>query len=376
MDIRLIVKAAFLSAVFIWGTGCAGTYDESPLRIRTGTDDMGTTYAIVDSATDSLIYYGGNNEIRLDTVINGNYIFYEDFWSEECSGRLVVYDPVDSLLLVAATCWDCNFDRHDRELLNSGVEKLFEIESLDVENRSIIVKLFNDRIWPLDLKGERYGDFWVEYTVRPNSMVADTLVLTPGDTTLIMNNSVFLTVYHNGKLLAEPHIQSTSFDGIVNPEQYILAPTDKVWFNLEGDRLVAFTGMFMNETDCGYWTEMIIEPDGNLSLHYGDSESLLGFDDLLYDLREEITQEELADYIVHMDFYNEPSSSPEEYAHLFIFCLDNKDANARETVGCKFNEMLDRYPGKVRELKQYLNSFSSDFKKEIKESLMRCADLE
>ena len=121
---------------------------------------------------------------------------------------------------------------------------------------------------------------------------------------------------------------------------------------------------------------MIIEPDGNLSLHYGDSESLLGFDDLLYDLREEITQEELADYIVHMDFYNEPSSSPEEYAHLFIFCLDNKDANARETVGCKFNEMLDRYPGKVRELKQYLNSFSSDFKKEIKESLMRCADFE
>ena len=58
------------------------------------------------------------------------------------------------------------------------------------------------------------------------------------------------------------------------------------------------------------------------------------------------------------------------------FCLDNKDANARETVGCKFNEMLDRYPGKVRELKQYLNSFSSDFKKEIKESLMRCADFE
>ena len=80
MDIRLIVKAAFLSAVFIWGTGCAGTYDESPLRIRTGTDDMGTTYAIVDSATDSLIYYCGNNEIRLDTVINGNYIFYEDFF--------------------------------------------------------------------------------------------------------------------------------------------------------------------------------------------------------------------------------------------------------------------------------------------------------
>lgn len=63
MDIRLIVKAAFLSAVFIWGTGCAGTYDESPLRIRTGTDDMGTTYAIVDSATDSLIYYCGNNEM-------------------------------------------------------------------------------------------------------------------------------------------------------------------------------------------------------------------------------------------------------------------------------------------------------------------------
>ena len=33
----------------------------------------------------------------------------------------------------------------------------------------------------------------------------------------------------------------------------ILAPTDKVWFSVEDDMLVASTGMYMHDTDCGFY---------------------------------------------------------------------------------------------------------------------------
>jgi len=346
MKLLQIIKKVLLSTVFVWGTGCVCIHNEYPLRIKVGTDDMGHTYSIVDSATDSLIYDGGHNEITLDTVINEVYIFREDLWTEECSSRLIVYDLGQSLLLRAGVVNGLDFDD----------SKNPKIESLDFEDRIITTRFSNGKVCSFELQGEKYGDYWVAYYVSDNYLQ--------------------IVVSYKGEWILDRTLQSTSFDGVINPDQCILAPTGKVWFEIEGDRLVASTGMYENETDCGYLTEMVIDPEGNMSLHYVSSESLLGFDDLLYDLREEISQEELADYTVHMDFYNEPSSSPEEYAHLFVFCLDNKDAVASETVRCKFTEMLDRYPDKVREMKQYLNSFSSDFKKEIKESMMRCVDIE
>ena len=346
MKLLQIIKKVLLSTVFVWGTGCVSIQNEYPLRIKVGTDDMGHTYSIVDSETDSLIYDGGHNEITLDTVINEVYIFREDLWTEECSSRLIVYDFGQSLLLRAGVVNGLDFDD----------SKNPKIESLDFEDRIITTRFSNGKVGSFELQGEKYGDYWVAYYVSDNYLQ--------------------IVVSYKGEWILDRTLQSTSFDGVINPDQCILAPTGKVWFEIEGDRLVASTGMYENETDCGYLTEMVIDPEGNMSLHYVSSESLLGFDDLLYDLREEISQEELADYTVHMDFYNEPSSSPEEYAHLFVFCLDNKDAGASETVRCKFTEMLDRYPDKVREMKQYLNSFSSDFKKEIKDSLIRCVDIE
>lgn len=346
MKLLQIIKKVLLSTVFVWGTGCVSIQNEYPLRIKGGTDDMGHTYSIVDSATDSLIYDGGHNEITLDTVINEVYIFREDLWTEECSSRLIVYDLGQSLLLRAGVVNGLDFDDSNNP----------KIESLDFEDRIITTRFSNGKVCSFELQGEKYGDYWVAYYVSDNYLQ--------------------IVVSYKGEWILDRTLQSTSFDGVINPDQCILAPTGKVWFEIEGDRLVASTGMYENETDCGYLTEMVIDSEGNMSLHYVSSESLLGFDDLLYDLREEISQEELADYTVHMDFYNEPSSSPEEYAHLFAFCLDNKDAGASETVRCKFTEMLDRYPDKVREMKQYLNSFSSDFKKEIKESLIRCVDIE
>lgn len=346
MKLLQIIKTVLLSTVFVWGTGCVSMQNEYPLRIKVGTDDMGHTYSIVDSATDSLIYDGGHNEITLDTVINEVYVFREDLWTEECSSRLIVYDLGQSLLLRAGVV----------NGLDSDDSKSPKIESLDFKNRNITTRFSNGKVCSFELQGEKYGDYWVAYYVSDNYLQ--------------------IVVSYKGEWILDRTLQSTSFDGVINPDQCILAPTGKVWFEIEDDRLVASTGMYENETDCGYMTEMVIDPEGNMSLHYVSSESLLGFNDLLYDLREEISQEELADYTIHMDFYNEPSSSPEEYAHLFVFCLDNKDAGASETVRCKFTEMLDLYPDKVREMKQYLNSFSSDFKKEIKESLIRCVDIE
>lgn len=354
MDIKTIVKVAFLSAAFIWSTSCTSPYDGLPLRIRTDTNDMGTIYSIVDNATDSLIYDSGHNEITLDTLINNCYIFYENLWTEECSCRLIVYDVEQSLLVRVGVINVLDFD----------------VESLDFENRSIGIRFSNGKVTDFDLHGERHGDYWVDYVVCPSNIVADEVVLSPGDTVKVMNNYLHLVVSYKGKWICDRTIQSKSFVGTVDPDRCILAPTGKVWFTTERDKLVASTGMYENDTDCGYLTEMIIDPEGNVSLHYVASESLLGFNDLLYDLREKITPEDLVDYTMQMNFYEEASSSPEEYAHLFVFYLDNKDSCTLEAVGYKLYEMLIHYPDKVREMNRYLESFPDDLAMEIKVQLM------
>lgn len=360
MDIKTIVKTIFLLAAFVWSTSCATTYDGLPLKIRTDTDDIGTMYSIVDNATDSLIYDSGHNELILDTLINNCYIFLENLWTEECSHRLIVYDVEQSLLMRTGIINSLDFDDFNTP----------EIETLDIENRSVSIRFYNGKVADFDLNGERYGDYWVDYSVYPSNIVADEVVLSPGDTVKVMNNYLKLVVSYKGKWICDRIIQSTSFDGTIDSDRCILAPTGKVWFKTESDKLVASTGMYENDSDCGYLTEMIIDPEGNISLYYVANESLLGFDDLVYDLRDKIAQEELIDYTVQMNFYNEASSSPEEYAHLFVFYLDNMDSSALETVDYKFYEMLIRYPGKVREMEQYIESLPADLAKEVKVQLM------
>ena len=169
------------------------------------------------------------------------------------------------------------FEEQDWERLTSlRNEDLYEIKSLDFANRTISVRLLNGSLETLNLKGEKYGNYWVEYDVYPNTMIADTLILSPTDTIITMNNSIHGKVFYKGKFIAEPYITSKSFKGIDNPEIYILAPTDKVWFETEGDELVANTGMFMNDTDCGYWTEIRIDSTGRTSLSYIVNEENMG----------------------------------------------------------------------------------------------------
>lgn len=267
-------------ALFILTTTLLGGHndrEDSRFKILVREDEEGATYAIMDTATDRLIYDGGYNPITLDTVINGTHIFYEDIIMEEFFAWLITYNPDKDILMRAHLNWENGLDEQDWERLSSlRHEDLYEIESLDIANKTLSVRLLNGSLETLDLKGEKYGNYWVDYGIYPNWMVADTLILPPADTIITMNNSIHGKVYYKGKFIAEPYITSRSFKGIPDPEIYILAPTDKVWFKTEGDELVANTGMYMNDTDCGYWVEIRIDSTGRTSLSYIVNEENMG----------------------------------------------------------------------------------------------------
>ena len=224
-----------------------------------------------------MIYDGGYNPITSDTVINGTYIFYESFFTEECCGKFIVYNPEEDLLTTAFFNWLhlVMDDEAARENLLEG-DDIYNIESLDIANKTISVRYLNGSTETLELRGEKHGNYWVEYDIYPNAMVADTLILSPADTIITMNNSIHGRVFYKGEFIAEPHITSKSFRDIQDPEIYILAPTNKVWFRTEGDELVTNTGMFMNDTDCGYWVEIRIDSTGRTSLSYIVSEENMG----------------------------------------------------------------------------------------------------
>ena len=229
------------------------------------------TNQIVHPDSGALVYYAGDNEIRLDTVIDGCHIYYEDFYDQEFSGRYVIYNPDDSLLLCAAHCWGCDLNAEDMEKLNSWNKKRLHVQSLDLENRKITVTVFNGDVTTLELRGERHGNYWVEYNVVRNNIVAYTQVLEPGDTLVEMNTRVHLRVYYKGKLLTERVLNSFSFTGIPDPEIYILASTDKVWFEVVDNTLIGNAPMCMAESDCGFHAWIKIDSTGNISLIYADA---------------------------------------------------------------------------------------------------------
>ena len=273
---QTILSLFILTALF-FGCNNNSNHADSRFKILVSSDSEGETFTIMDTATDSLIYDGEHNPITLDTIIDGTYIFYEHNITEEFFAWLVTYNPDKDILMRAHLNLWKGFDEQDWERLTSlRNEDLYEIESLDFANRTISVRFLNRSLETLDLKGEKYGNYWVEYDVYPNTMIADTLILSPTDTIITMNNSIRGKVFYKGKFIAEPYITSKSFKGIDNPEIYILAPTGIVWFETEGDELVANTGMFMHDTDCGYWTEIRIDSTGRTSLSYIVNEENMG----------------------------------------------------------------------------------------------------
>lgn len=271
---RIWIVLALMSLL----TGCnnRNSHTDPRFAIELGSDTEGTTYSIIDTVTDSLIYESGHYAMKLKTVIDGSYIFYEDIFTEECSGRFVVYNPEEDLMMRAGFYWGFDADKELRFRVGSYIkDDIYKIKSLDFTNRTLTVEFFNRSRITLDLEGEKHGNYWVTYNVTPNETIAQEVTLSPEESSLgeecIMvwrNNTIYSKVYYKGKLIAEPVIESTSFKGIIDPETYVLAPTKKVWFKTDGDELVANTGMYMPDTDCGYRVEIRIDSLGNRSLHY------------------------------------------------------------------------------------------------------------
>jgi hypothetical protein len=269
---QAIMGFCILAPLF-FGCNNNSNQTDSRFEILVSSDLEGEKYSILDTVTDSLIYNSGHNPITLDTIINGTYIFYESIITQECCGNFIVYNPEEDLLMTAFLNWLYMVDEAAAEKLLKGKD-IYDIVSLDIVNKTVSVKYLDGSIETLDLKGEQYGDYWVKYDVYPNTMVADTLILSPADTIITMNHTIHGKIFYKGKFISEPVITSKSFKGIQDPEIYILAPTNKVWFKTEGDELVANTGMYMNDTDCGYWVEIRIDSTGQRSLSYISEENM------------------------------------------------------------------------------------------------------
>ena len=148
-----IISHAAAWLLLLLSASCINSINNAQrFKVILDADGEDTTYCIIDTVSDSLIYDGGWNEITLDTIINGNLVFYEDFWTEEFAGRYIIYNPDNPSLLTAGYCWGCDLKPDDWKLLNGGIKKQLEVQSLDLENSNITVKIFNGSILTLDLE--------------------------------------------------------------------------------------------------------------------------------------------------------------------------------------------------------------------------------
>jgi len=130
-------------------------------KICKGFWDYDTTYFIVDTIKDSIIYFSGHNPIRNDTIIKGNHIFIEDVITEECSDRIIVYNPKMQLVYRAYNMvwcfrngsYDEYFEMKDRP------RKPYVIESLDFIKRIIRIRFYNGDLLTLELYDDNKSDF-------------------------------------------------------------------------------------------------------------------------------------------------------------------------------------------------------------------------
>lgn len=112
--------------------------------------DYDSTFYIVTPSLNKVIYEGGHNRIIMDTIIRNNFIFIEDLITEECSHRIIVYNPDDNVLWRALNLnWGDYLDDEAWCQLIQGVNKVYTIEEIDECNEIIKIRLFNDKIYAL-----------------------------------------------------------------------------------------------------------------------------------------------------------------------------------------------------------------------------------
>ena len=95
------------------------------------------------------------------------------------------------------------------------------------------------------------------------------------------------------------------------------------------------------------------------------SEQFLAFSDMIYNFKNQYEGERLINLALTMDFYDEPSSSAQDYALLLAFCLYNTDASAWEYAARNLYEMFVRYPDKSDEMHMCLRMLDDDRRKRI-----------
>ena len=147
-----------LSLIWI-GISCGGGRKDaekvpSRVSIIKGFEEGDSTYSIVDGVSGELIYCSGHNPIELDTVIQGNYIFIEGIITEEFCDRFIVCNPDENQLMIAYfMAWGDYLDQDDFErLFNENPDNLLRTEYLDLDNRKIVIRLFNDKVVHLSIK--------------------------------------------------------------------------------------------------------------------------------------------------------------------------------------------------------------------------------
>ena len=128
--------------------------------------------------------------------------------------------------------------------------------------------ILTDSLIHLDsiFRGEEItGNYHVEYEICSNDIVADTINISEVESKKIYNRSLFLTIhYKEQKILNNYEIRSTSFSGIENPEKFQFAPMGAIDFQTLEDTLWISTGMFVVDTDWGYFLTIKVSKNGDV----------------------------------------------------------------------------------------------------------------
>lgn len=341
----------------------------SRVSIVKGFEEGDSTYSIADGVSGELIYCSGHNPIELDTVIQGNYIFIEGIITEEFCDRFIVCNPDENQLMIAYfMAWGDYLDQDDFDrLFNENPDNLLRTEYLDLDNRKIGIRLFNDKVVAWDLLGEKHGNYYLKWNLEESNVIADTVEISANEELIVMNNELYLFVTYKGDKRWWKHISSEDFKEIECPQQYILSKPRSVY--TDNDILVIETSMTMFDTDCGYDIEILISPDGQMKLRHIETDSFLTFSDMIEDIRNDYEGESLCDLVFGMDFYKEAESSAQEYAALYAFYLYNTYEYAWEGVGGYLYDMFIRYPDKFEELHMTLAYLPDDQRETILDRL-------
>lgn len=76
---------------------------------------------------------------------------------------------------------------------------------------------------------------------------------------------------------------------------------------------------------------------------------------LMDSIRNNVSDSTLVEYVVSMDFYKEPTSSSEEYAYYFCYCIYNHIEEYSEGICWSIYKVFTEYPQKFHELSKYID---------------------